>query len=727
MQRHPLFPKKTTARSFIALALAVMLSITWLSDRSFAADTVTNLEFDTSSSEISIYAADDIYNLNLYATLSGVSSRVDVTDTASWKSSNTAIAKVTQGSITGVAKGTAKISATYGGYTKSITVNVEELYDDVTIQSGGSLAPSEASYSLGQSISYTLSGSKNGAASDLTSSASWSSSDTTVASVEAGKLKLNGAGTATITASYKGKSDSIKITIASPYQSIVISGSDPLEMEVGEADVSLTAQAQLQSGGTESVTDKADWTSSNAAVATVEDGVVKAIGAGTTTIAASYMGVTDTVTVAVRQGAQDLKLTPGTDLNFQLHDQPVSLTAQALDYNNTVIDVTTTAEWSSSNILAATVSSNGVVTPKGQGITTVKATYKGISRSIKVTVMPSVSTMTISDTAKTIDTYPGQTGSLPQVQATSFGGDSISISSLITWQSNNADVISIADGKWKAVSAGSAVLSASVNGLTVSVNVTVNEKPLLLTAAVDNLSMIIGKEYAFPLVTVVNENGTEMDVTEKVTWKSTSSNILVQSSGIKGLAAANATLTGTYLNKTVKVALAVEEEAVKLVVDPASLTLNPKQSKSLKVTATYKSGKTAVVSTKVNWSISDETIAAFSGKNTIKTVKQGIAVITGTYQNKSVTITLKVVPKLKTLVVSESSLKMTIGGAQSVVLKAFYDDGTMVEQTSAAVWSSSNANVAAIVDGVIVAKAKGTTSIKAKFGGKTATVRVTVK
>ncbi|GFN32682.1 Ig-like domain-containing protein [Paenibacillus xylaniclasticus] len=726
MQRHILTPKKKSARSFIALALAFMLTITWLSDRSFAADTVTNLEFDTTASEILVYAADDAYYLNLYATMSNLSTRVDVTDSATWKSSNTAVAKVTQGAIVGVAKGSAKISATYGGYTKSINVKVEELYDEISIQSGGSAAPDEAAYTLDQSVAFTLNGTKNGTITNITSSASWSSSNTAVASVDKGKLTLNSAGTTTITASYKGKTDSIKITVTSPYQSLVISGSDTIELAVGDAAVSLSAQVQLQGGGTESVTDKAEWTSSAASVATVDKGVIKAVGSGTTTITASYMGVTDTVTVAVRQGAQDLKITPGADLNLQLHDQPVTLTAQALSNNNTVIEVTDTAEWSSSNILVATVS-GGVVTPKGLGTTTIKVTYKGASRSIKVTVLPSVSTMTISESDKKVETYTGQTGTLPQVQATSFGGDAISISSLLTWQSSNSSVVSISNGKWKAEAAGTAELSASVNGLKVSVSVTVNEKPLLLTAAVDNLSMIIGKEYSFPTVTVVNENGTEMDVTDKVTWKSSAANLLVQAKGLKGLAAANATLTGTYLNKMVKVNVSIEEEAVKLVVDPKTLTLNPKQSKSLKVTATYKSGKTAVVSTKVNWSISDETVAEFSSKNTIRAVKQGTAVITGTYQDKSVTISLSVVPKLKSLVLSDSKLNLAIGASHTVVLKAFYNDGTMTIQTNAAEWTSSNTKVAEIVDGVIVAKAKGTTSIKAKFGGKTATVRVTVK
>lgn len=719
--------RKWSARSLMALTLAILMVFATLPSRSYAADTVTDLSFDTTASTITVFAADDPYYLNLYATLSGSSSQIDVTDSATWKSSNTAVAKVTQGTITGVAKGTAKISATYGGYTKSVTVTVEDLFDSIQILSNDNEAPDEASVQLGQDISYSLSGIKSGLQpSNLTNTASWSSSNTSVATVENGEVTLLGAGTVTITASYKGKTDKIKLTVISPYKSITLSGPDLLEFTVGDSSVDLKATALFQNGLSDDITKDAEWTSSNTAVATVENGKITPLSTGTATITVSHLGASDKVTIAVRQGTQELKLTPSTDLSMQLQDAPVVITASALELDNSTPNVSALAEWTSSDIMVATVT-NGVVTPKGIGTTTIKASYKGASRSIKVTVYPTVNDLTIKDTDQKVETFPDQTGTLPQVTATTFGGDSVTVTPLITWTSSNNNIVSIDSGKWKAVATGTAILTASINGYAATVTVTVNDKPLTLLAAQTELSLIIGKDYSFPQVTVVYENGKEEDVTEKISWKSSSTNLLVQSSGIKGLTSANATLTGTFLNKTVKISVTIEEEVVKLVADPTSLTLNPKKSKSLKIKAFYKSGKSVIVSTKVNWSISNDAVAEFSGKNTVKALGKGSAIITGTYQNKSVTISLSVVPKLKTLVLSEKSLKLAIGDGKTLKLKAFYDDGTYIDQTDNAEWTSSNTSAVTVVNGVIVAKAKGSASIKAKIEGKTVTLRVTVK
>jgi len=715
-----------TARSIMALTLAILMVFAAMPSRSYAADTVTDLSFDTTASTITVFAADEPYYLNLYATLSGASSQIDVTDSAAWKSSNTSVAKVSQGTITGVAKGTAKISATYGGYTKSITVTVDDLYDSIQIMSNNSGAPDEASVQLGQEISYDLTGLKSGVTSNLTNAASWSSSDTSVATVEEGAVTLLSAGTATITASYKGKTDKIKLNVLSPYKSVTLSGPDLLEFTVGDASVDLTATAVFQNGSTANITQDAEWTSSNTAVATVENGKITPLITGTATITVSHLGASDKVTIAVRQGTQELKLTPSSDLFLQLQDAPVVITATALELDGSTPNVSSSADWTSSDIMVATVT-NGVVTAKGIGTATIKASYKGAARSIKVTVYPTVTALTIKDTDQKVETFPDQTGTLPQVTATTFGGDAVTVTPLVTWTSSNNNIVSIDSGKWKAVATGTAVLTASVNGYTAAVTITVNNKPLTLIAAQSELSLIIGKDYSFPQVRVVYENGQEEDITEKISWKSSSTNLLIQSSGLKGLSSANATLTGTFLNKTVKISVTIEEEVVKLIADPTSLTLNPKKSKSLKVKAFYKSGKSVIVSTKVNWSISDDAIAEFTGNNTVRALSKGTAVITGTYQNKSVTIALSVVPKLKTLVLSEKSLKLTIGDAKALKLKAFYDDGTYIDQTENAVWTSSNTSAVTVVNGIIVAKAKGSSSIKAKIDGKTVTLRVTVK
>ena len=112
-------------------------------------------------------------------------------------------------------------------------------------------------------------------------SVTWSSSNQAVATVNNGTVTAVGAGSATITASAGGKTANCSVTVSKkvvPVTSITLN----------------VTEAELERGGTLTITatvtpnDATDkivaWTSSNASVATVEDGVVKAVAVGTTTI-----------------------------------------------------------------------------------------------------------------------------------------------------------------------------------------------------------------------------------------------------------------------------------------------------------------------------------------------------------------------------------------------------------------------------------------------------------
>src|SRR5664279_5302960 len=76
------------------------------------------------------------------------------------------------------------------------------------------------------------------------------------------------------------------------------------------------------------------------------------------------------------------------------------LTAAELFGNNTKIDVTKSATWSSSNPGAATVSPTGLVTTVAPGTTTIRASYKSFSASTTITVT-TVTTATLVSIAVT--------------------------------------------------------------------------------------------------------------------------------------------------------------------------------------------------------------------------------------------------------------------------------------------------------------------------------------
>lgn len=104
-----------------------------------------------------------------------------VTDSASWSTSDNAIATVSStGLVTGVAAGSATISATLDGISGSTTVTVTEA--NLT---SISITTSSQSISSGQTAQFTATGIlQDGNKADLTDSVTWTSSNTAAATID---------------------------------------------------------------------------------------------------------------------------------------------------------------------------------------------------------------------------------------------------------------------------------------------------------------------------------------------------------------------------------------------------------------------------------------------------------------------------------------------------------------------------------------------------------------
>jgi hypothetical protein len=134
------------------------------------------------------------------------SSTQTITDSASWASSDVAIAMVSStGLVTGIASGSATISATLGGVSGSTTVNVT-----VANLASISITPASQSISSGATQQYTAIGIlQNGTTVDLTSSVTWSSSNTAVATIDSAGLATANSVSSTGTTDITAKSGSI--------------------------------------------------------------------------------------------------------------------------------------------------------------------------------------------------------------------------------------------------------------------------------------------------------------------------------------------------------------------------------------------------------------------------------------------------------------------------------------------------------------------------------------
>jgi hypothetical protein len=211
----------------------------------------------------------------------------DLTAGATWSASGSAKVSAA-GVVTGTAAGSATVTATLGAVSGSTAVTVT-----APVLRSLTVSPSPAPVIAGIPVQLSLTGAySDGSTKNLTSSAAWSSSAATRATVSAaGLLTGKAAGPATVTATVAGLSASTTVTVRTITSVDVV----PLLsiIKVGR-QVQLTAIARLSDGSTANVTSAATWCSALPTVATVSaTGLVTGKRAGVGVVFATVGGRTD--------------------------------------------------------------------------------------------------------------------------------------------------------------------------------------------------------------------------------------------------------------------------------------------------------------------------------------------------------------------------------------------------------------------------------------------------
>jgi trimeric autotransporter adhesin len=296
-----------------------------------------------------------------------------------WSSSAPGIATVSGGGlVTGVAAGTATITATSEGKTGTAAVTV----NNVPVASV-SVAPASASVQPGGTVQLSATP-KDASGNPLTGRAiAWSSSAPGIATVNGGGLVTGvAAGTATITATSEGKTGTAAVTVNSvPVASVTVSPATA-SIVVGQT-VQLSATPKDASGNV--LTGRViTWASNNGSVATVNGtGLVTALAAGTVVITVACESATGTAGVTVTNvPVASVTVSPATA--SLLVGQTVQLTATPKDVNGNPLSGRLVA-WVSSNSGLASVT-GGLVTGVATGSATITATSEGQSGTAAITV-----------------------------------------------------------------------------------------------------------------------------------------------------------------------------------------------------------------------------------------------------------------------------------------------------------------------------------------------------
>ena len=676
----------------------------------------------------------------------------DVTAGAVWTSSDGTIASVAAGNVKGVAPGTATITASFGGLSGSSTITVSA----ATLVSIA-ISPTSPSVAVSGTIAFKATATYNdGSTGDVTSSVAWSTDDGTIATISnapgsQGLAKGASSGTTTVRASLSGVAASTSITVTTAtLKSIAITPS-PLSLVQGDKAFA-TATATYTDGSTANVSTTCVWATKDASIADVSNaagsqGQVSGVGVGSTTLICSLSSVTGSATVNVSSPAlASIGVTP-INPTCRIGDV-LQFTATAIDTSGKSSNVTFAATWTSSDtsVLQAIPGPRGRFRCIAKGTSTITAAYGGLT---------STSTATVTDaTVVSIQVDPASTtipnGWVQPFQATAIFSDGTSqnVTGVATWTSSAPPVASISDaggskGRATALSGGTTTISASYKGVTGSTSLTVS------TATITSISVSptardvpVGTRFGYTAQAIYSD-GTSKDITALATWLSSSPSVAAVSdaAGSKGQAAALAsgstTITATWSGVSGNASLNVTAATLTSIqVTPFTDSVAVGVSVFYRADAVYSDGTTVDVTGRATWTSSDASVAAVSdaagSKGRATTIKSGTTSISASFGGKTGSATLTVTTaKLTAIQLTPFKPFLPVGFGVFVTATAVYDDGSTIDVTNVASWTSTNPSIASVSDGggtkgLVTPNTPGVATVRATWGGMTGGDDVTV-
>jgi len=510
----------------------VIVTVSYSYDEAYILLNVSNTDsLEANNSSISLKAGNEKTITLKYnnKSLSGTS--------ATWTTSNSAVATVKNGVVTGKSSGTAVITAGYNGQTVKVTVNVDS-------NGSGKLGviDSEIAMKKGEKETITLfyDGSKLAG-----SKASWSTSKSAVATVTDGVVTAKGKGTAIITAEYKGYEVEIEVKVdEKSSQKLGVIGSE-IAMKKGEKET-----VTLFYDGSKLAGSKASWSTSKSAVATVTDGVVTAKGKGTATIKAEYKGEKVEIEVKVDEknskkleaGETKLKLKKGKKETVKLKYDGKSVSGSK-------------ATWKTSKSSVATVDDDGVITAKAKGTATITASYKSESVKIEVQVDTTGSSSDLLEASKSkLSLDKGDKATIKLTyDGSSLSGDKAS------WSTSKSSVATVSSsGVVTAKAKGTATITAKYKKEEVEIEVNVETSGSSsdsLEAEETSISLKKGSKETIGLM----YNNSSLS-NSKASWTTSKSSVATVSDRgvVTGKAKGTATITAEYKGEKVKIKVTVK-------------------------------------------------------------------------------------------------------------------------------------------------------------------------
>ena len=585
--------------------------------------------------------------------------------TISWTTSDSSVATVSNdGTVTAVDRGEAIITATTANGKKAIcAVNVSVKLKSIAFE--GNITEKTFNLGVDQSNEMQLNVIYDPEDADVDKSTlEWSSSNTSVVTVNDGLVTAKGKGDATVTAKIDGKMITCNVHVRIPILSIEIK--DKVNLTYGEEEklaVTYTTYNNMETTDDKTI----KWETSDKNIVQVStDGTITTKGPGKATITAT--SVADQKLVATCE----VEIAPVPLKSIIIEQQSIVIEkgdtkTLTVKFNPENTSDSKKISWESSNPDAVTIDSTGVITAMKNGKATITAkTPNGQEATTEVTVVTLLKDIKLSETDITINKDVPLT-----LKVTLDPTDATLDDDTVKWSSSNTEVATVNEnGEVTTHKAGTAFIYVTVGGITKECKITVN--------------LLKGQE---KLLDVIKQpEGTNFN--GKITFDSTDSKkATVDKEGrIEALSATEegspVIITVNAVENNVIIASATCEVTVieipldSITINQADFSLGLGRSQKLKV---LYNPETTTDDKTVMWSSSNSDVVSVDSNGTVTAKSVGEAVITAIVNGKyaEVLITTYEIPITAIKVYTNiSNNKIAVGKAITLTVKVIPEDAT---------------------------------------------------
>jgi trimeric autotransporter adhesin len=376
---------------------------------------------------------------------------------------------------------------------------------------------------------------------DLTTSAAWSTSDGTIATVGPGGLVSGVApGGATISASLGTPSGSASLDVAPTLASIQVSPASP-SVSVGGRQP-FTAVGTFSDNTAQDLSTAVSWTLSSPSVANIAaNGLASGISAGLTSVTATALAISGSASLTVTSSTlTSINVTPANPPTVAV-GATQQFIATGIYSDGSTQNLSSSVTWTSSVPGIVGISSNGLATGTGSGQTTIQAALGSVSGSVSITV----TSLILSTIQITPQNSATSLGASQQFTATGIysDGSSANITATATWASSSPTVATVSnstglEGNASTVGSGSTTISAAFGGVTAATALMVSDPLVSISISPDQILIPSGGGQQY-VVTGTFQSGLTQNLTNTVAWGSSLPNVASVSAG--GLATSLAT------------------------------------------------------------------------------------------------------------------------------------------------------------------------------------------